>query len=171
MASSDTPEVEDLPFYQQLTSNYSDLFAKAQDICSIIIIPQHLSNSFVLTRDAFESHLFRPSPCYIRKHVSWNEKYEIELDNNHTIRIFYKKEGAGEKRVKVLSQEDVRDSVRQRNYSLLIVEQPIIDTIGVKNSLNGSAKKSVNKSSIPPVKFSKNDSLSHKFLFFLFLGT
>jgi len=168
MASPDTLEAEDLPFYQQLTSNYSDLFAKAQDICSIIVIPQHLSNSSLLTRDVFESHLFRPSPCYIRKHVSWNEKYEIELDNNRTIRLFYKKEGAGEKRIKVLSQEDVRDSSRQRSYSVLIVEQPLIDTVGIKNSPNGSAKKLANKPSLPPVKFSlKMIYLSYKFHFLL----
>lgn len=153
MASSDIPELEDLIFYQQLTTTYSDIYIKAQDTCSIMIIPQYLPNSSMLTRDIIESHLFRPSPCYIRKHVSCNDKYEIELDNNRTIKIFYKKEGVGEKRMKILSQEDVRDSGRQRAYSLLIVEQPIIDLISIKNSSNGSANRLTTKSSIPPVNF------------------
>ena len=152
MSSSDTPEVEDLVFYQQLITNYSDLYLKAQEICSIIVIPQYLSNTSLLTRDVFESHLFRPSPCYLRKHVSCNDKYEIEFDNNRTIRIFYKKEGAGEKRIKILSQEDVRDSIRRRAYSILIVEQPLVDLNGMTKPSNGSGGKLTNKSSLPTVK-------------------
>ncbi|CAF4050992.1 unnamed protein product [Rotaria sordida] len=153
MASSDTPELEDLPFYQLLTSNFNDLYLKAQEACSIIVIPQHLLNNSTLTRDIFESHLFRPSPCYLRKHVSWNDKYEIEFDNNRTIRFFYKKGGAGEKHVKILSQEDVRDSIRKRSYSILIIEQPLIDINGIKTSQNGSLGKTINKPFIPPVSF------------------
>jgi hypothetical protein len=153
MATSDTPEVEDLVFYQQLITSYSDLYLKAQEICSIIVIPQYLSNTSLLTRDVFESHLFRPSPCYLRKHVSCNDKYEIEFDNNRTIRIFYKKEGAGEKRIKILSQEDVRDSIRRRAYSILIVEQPLVDLNGItKSSPNGLQAKLSNKSSLPTVR-------------------
>ncbi|CAF2530236.1 unnamed protein product [Rotaria sp. Silwood2] len=151
MASSDTPELEDLPFYQLLTSNFNDLYIKAQDTCSIIVIPQYLSTTSLLTRDIFESHLFRPSPCYLRKHVSWNDKYEIEFDNNRTIRFFYKKGGAGEKRVKILSQEDVRDSIRQRSYSILIIEQPLIDINVVKNSQNGLLAKTIIKPFTPSV--------------------
>ncbi|CAF0772154.1 unnamed protein product [Rotaria sordida] len=150
MASSDTPELEDLPFYQLLTSNFNDLYLKAQEACSIIVIPQHLLNNSTLTRDIFESHLFRPSPCYLRKHVSWNDKYEIEFDNNRTIRFFYKKGGAGEKHVKILSQEDVRDSIRKRSYSILIIEQPLIDINGIKTSQNGSLGKTINKPFTPP---------------------
>lgn len=146
MASSETPELEDLLFYQQLTSNFNDLYGKAQELCSILVIPQHLSNASFLTRDMVESHLFRPSPCYLRKHVSLNEKYEIELDTNRTIRFFYKKEGAGEKRVKVLSQEDVLDSTRKRSYSILIIEQPLIDINAVKNQLNGLPIIPINRS-------------------------
>lgn len=146
MASSETPELEDLLFYQQLTSNFNDLYGKAQELCSILVIPQHLSNASFLTRDMVESHLFRPSPCYLRKHVSLNEKYEIELDTNRTIRFFYKKEGAGEKRVKVLSQEDVLDSTRKRSYSILIIEQPLIDINAVKNPLNGLLIIPINRS-------------------------
>jgi len=155
MASSDTPVLEELIFYQQLTSNYSDLYTQAQEICSIIVIPQHLSNPCLLTRDAIESHLFRPSPCYLRKHISWNDKYEIELDNNNnrTIRVFYKKAGAGEKRIKILSQEDVRDSIRQHTYKILIVEQPIIDINRFKKSPNGLPIRPPNKPSTSSVKF------------------
>jgi hypothetical protein len=149
MASSDTPEVEDLLFYQQLISNHSDLYTKAQDSCSIIVIPQHLSNFSLLTRDSFESHVFRPSPCYIGKHVSWNDKHEIEYDTNDTIRIFYKKEGAGEKRVRILSQEDVRNSQRKRTYTILIVEQPLID--GIKRSPSGWISRSTGTSSTSSV--------------------
>jgi hypothetical protein len=155
MASSDTPELEDLLFYQQLTSNFPDLYTKAQHECSIIVIPQDLANSSLLTRDAFESHLFRPSPFYLRKHVSWNDKYEIELDNNRTIRLFYKKEGAGEKRVKIVSQEDVRDSIRQRSYTILIIEQPLIDVNVIKTSQNGSFLKPISKPFTPPVRYNK----------------
>jgi hypothetical protein len=153
MALSDTLELEELLFYQQLISNYSELYSKAQDVCSIIVIPQHLSNPSLLTRDIFESHLFRPSPCYIRKHVSWNDKYEIELDTNRTIRVFHKKEGAGEKRIKILSQEDFRDSIRQRAYRILIVEQPLVDLNGMKNSQNGSANRTPNRPITSQVKF------------------
>jgi hypothetical protein len=85
--------------------------------------------------------------------VSWNDKYEIELDHNRTIRIFYKKGGAGEKRVKILSQEDVRDSIRQRSYNILIVEQPLIDINRVKNSPNSLVNRPINKLSIPSVRF------------------
>lgn len=138
MATSDVPEVEDLAFYQQLTSSFSDLYSRAQETCSVIVIPAHL-NTVLLKRDAFESHLFRPSPMYLRKHVSWNDKYEIEFDANRTIRLFYKKEGVGEKRVKILSQEDVRDSVRHRAYSILVVEQPLVDISGLENATNGAA--------------------------------
>ena len=151
MASSDTPDIEELLFYQQLTSNHPDLYAKAQDLCSIIVIPQHLSHASILTRDAFESHLFRPSPCYIRKHVSWNEKYEIELDSNRTIRITYKKAGAGEKLIKVLSHEDVRNSLQQRTYSILIVEQPLVDTNGMRNGPKTPPSKTMSKPSAPVV--------------------
>ncbi|CAF1281038.1 unnamed protein product [Rotaria sp. Silwood1] len=155
MASSDIPDLEELRFYQLLTSNFNDLYIKAQDICSIIVIPQYVSNTSSLPRDLFESHLFRPSPFYLRKHVSWNDKYEIEFDNNRTIRFLYKKGGVGEKRVKILSQEDVRDSVRQRSYSILIIEQPLIDIHAIKTSQNGSLLKTINKPFIPTVaKFS-----------------
>lgn len=166
MASSDIPELEDLLFYQQLTSNFSDLYTKAQNTCSIIVIPQYIANSSLLTRDAFESHLFRPSPMYLRKHVSWNDKYEIEFDTNRTIRVFYKKEGAGEKRVKILSQEDVRDSIRQRAYSILIIEQPLIDIHVIKHSQNGSPLKPLTKSLTSPVSFN-NSCISLIFLYFL----
>lgn len=153
MTAPDVPELEDIVFYQQLTTVYSDSYLKAQETCSIIVIPHNSPPASMLTRDIIESHLFRPSPMYIRKHVSCNDKYEIEFDNNRTIRIFYKKEGVGERRVKILSQEDVRDSARQRTYSILIVEQPIIESVGLKNSSNGSANSLTNKSSIPSVKF------------------
>ncbi|CAF2078026.1 unnamed protein product [Rotaria magnacalcarata] len=145
MASPDTLELEELVFYQQLISNFHDLYTRAQQLCSILVIPQRLSTTSSLTRDIFESHVFRPSPCYLRKHVSWNDKYEIELDTNRAIRFFYKKDGAGEKRVKILSQEDVRDSIRQRSYSILIIEQPLIDTNAIKNLPNGTILKSIRK--------------------------
>ena len=87
MASPDTLELEELVFYQQLTSNFHDLYARAQQSCSILVIPQHLSITSSLTRDIFESHVFRPSPCYLRKHVSWNDKYEIEFDTNAAVLI------------------------------------------------------------------------------------
>ncbi|CAF4438201.1 unnamed protein product [Adineta steineri] len=121
--TSDSIELEELQFYKLLTSNFSDLYTKAQSTCSIIVIPQQLSYLFPLKRDIFESHVYRPSPMYVRKHVSWNDKYEIEFDNNRTIRFFYKKDGVGEKRIKVLSQEDVRDTIRKSAYSILIIEQ------------------------------------------------
>jgi hypothetical protein len=150
MASFDTPEVEELPFYQLLTSTYSDLYLRAQESCSIIVVPQYLLNTSLLTRDTFESHLYRPSPCYLRKHVSWNDKYEIEFDNNRTIKFFYTKGGAGDKRIKILSQEDVRDSIRKRAYSILIVEQPLID-LHTPKPVNGSTIPLTNKSSFPSV--------------------
>ena len=151
MASEDISELEELLFYQQLITNFSDLYTKAQDICSIIVVPQYLLNS-LLTRDIFESHLFRPSPCYLRKHISWNDKYEIELESNRMIRIFNRKEGAGEKRIKILSQEDIHDSFRKRSYSVLIVEQPLIEINGMKSIQNSSLTKPMSKSFAIPVK-------------------
>ncbi|CAF0935056.1 unnamed protein product [Adineta ricciae] len=150
MTSSDVPELEDLPFYQQLISNHSDFYAKVQGACSFIIIPQHL-NAVLLKRDAFESHIFRPSPMYLRKHVSWNDKYEIEFDNNRAIRFFYKKQGAGEKRIKILSQEDVRDSARQRTYTILIIEQPLIDLNGFEQISNNSLYKPIIRTLSPTI--------------------
>ena len=168
MSTSDTPEIEDLLFYQQLTTTYSELYNKAQDVCSIIIVPLHIANPSFLSRDVFESHLFRPSPCYLRKHVSWNDKYEVEFDSNRTIKIFYKKEGVGEKRIKILSQEDVRDSIRQRAYSILVVEQPIIDLNGTKNSSILSGNRLQTKTSNSSVKFHFSEEI---IFFLLLLGT
>ncbi|UJR34109.1 hypothetical protein I4U23_021516 [Adineta vaga] len=150
MAQQDIPELEDLLFYQQLTSNFSDLYTKVQEACSIVVIPQYL-NTVILKRDAFESHIFRPSPMYLRKHVSLNDKYEIEFDNNRTIRFFYKKEGVGEKRIKILSQEDVRDSIRQRAYSILIIEQPLIDLNGLEHVPNTTSFKTIIRPLLPSV--------------------
>ncbi|CAF1098503.1 unnamed protein product [Adineta steineri] len=141
--TSDSIELEELQFYKLLTSNFSDLYTKAQSTCSIIVIPQQLSYLFPLKRDIFESHVYRPSPMYVRKHVSWNDKYEIEFDNNRTIRFFYKKDGVGEKRIKVLSQEDVRDTIRKSAYSILIIEQPLIDITGIETTLNGSPSRQI----------------------------
>jgi hypothetical protein len=168
MASSDTPELDELIFYQELISSYSDLYTKAQESCSIIIIPQHLTNPSSLTRDIIESHLYRPSPCYLRKHLSWNEKYEIEYDNNRTLKVFYKKESVGEKCVKVISREDVRDSIRQRAYSILIVDQPIVDINTTRNSQNGLGRRPSVKPFIQPVRFlNQNFSSLNLGLFFL----
>ena len=156
MASFDTPELDELPFYQQLTLNFPDLYTKAQEICSIIVIPQYISNCSLLTRDIFESHLYRPSPFYLRKHVSLNEKYEIEFDTNRTIRIFHKKEGLGEKRVKILSQEDVHDSIRQHTYNILIIEQPLVDINGIKALQNNSSIQTNTVSLTSTVMFSNH---------------
>lgn len=150
MALPDTPELEDLLFYQQLISNFSDFYTKAQESCSVIVIPQHF-NAVLLKRDAFESHIFRPSPMYLRKHVSWNDKYELEFDTNRTIRFFYKKEGAGEKRIKILSQEDVRDSIRQRAYCILIIEQPLVDLNGLEQLSNTNIYKQLLRPISPSV--------------------
>jgi len=166
MSSLDTPELDELLFYQELTSSYSDLYTKAQETCSIIVIPQHLTNPSSLTRDIFESHLFRPSPCYLRKHISWNEKYEIEYDNSRILKVFYKKESVGEKRVKVIGKEDVRDTARQRAYSILIVDQPIVDINGARNGL---AKKPSNKPIIQPVN--NQYSSSNKYFLLLLVVT
>lgn len=162
MTSPDIPEVEELYFYQKLTSSFSDVYARAKDICSIIIIPLNVPNATSLTRDIIESHLFRPSPCFVRKHVSCNEKYEIELDNNRTLKVFLKKDGAGEKRVKVLGQEDVRNSVQNRSYSILIIEQPLVDMNGARAAPNGSMiNRLISKSSDQSVRFDvKKSTLS-----------
>lgn len=141
MASSDTPEIDELLFYQYLTTNFTDLYLTAQEACSIMIIPQYVINPSIITRDVIESHLFHPSPLFIQKHISLNEKYEIEFDSNRTIRVLNKKDNSNEKRIKILGQEDVRDSIRQRSYSILIVEQLIIDISKSKQNSNSSASK------------------------------
>ena len=154
MTAPDIPELEDLYFYQKLTSSFSDVYTRATDVCSIIVIPLNIPNASSLTRDIIESHLFRPSPCFVRKHISCNEKYEIELDSNRTLKVFLKKDGAGEKRVKVLSQEDVRNSVQNRSYSILIVEQPLVDMNGTRAAPSGSmANRLIGKPSDQSVRF------------------
>ena len=149
MASSDTPELEEILFYQYLTTNFPDLYAKVQEICSIIIVPQHITNPSIITRDLVESHLFQPSLFFIQKHISLNEKYEIEFDSNRTIRVVEKKDNSNEKRIKILGQEDVRDSIRQRSYNILIVEQVIVDITKFKQNSNVSVSKLQNTR--PPV--------------------
>ena len=133
MSSADTPDLEDLLFYQQLTSNFADLYDQAQESCSFMVIPLNVSYGSLLTRDTVASHLFRPSPLYTGKHVSLNDRCELEFDDNRAIRVSYKKKGAGEKLFKIVSQEDVRYSQRQRNYSFLVVEQPLIDINAFKS--------------------------------------
>lgn len=154
MASSDTPEIDELLFYQYLTTNFTDLYLTAQEACSIMIIPQYVINPSIITRDVIESHLFHPSPLFIQKHISLNEKYEIEFDSNRTIRVLNKKDNSNEKRIKILGQEDVRDSIRQRSYSILIVEQLIIDISKSKQNSNSSASKLQNTRPMILVSFS-----------------
>ena len=167
MASSDTPELDDIPFYKELTSSYWDLYSKAQETCSIIVIPQHVTNPSSLSREIFESHLYRPSPFYLRKHISLNEKYEIEYDNSRTLKVVYKKENFGEKCIKVISKEDFRDSVRQRTCSILIVDQPIVDINVSKSSQNGSGRKPSTKPFVQMVRFFNNKLSSFKFYSFV----
>ena len=154
MSTPDTFELEDLYFYEQLVSSYSDLYAKAQKGCSVIVIPQHISNSSSLNRDIMQSHLFRRSPYFVGKHISDNDKYEIEFDNNRTLKVIHKKGGVGEKRIKVLSQEDVRDTIHGHSYNILVVEQPIVDIEESRTLLGGTINNRLAPiSSIPPVGF------------------
>lgn len=159
MATPDIPELEDIYFYQKLTSSFSEIYGKAKDICSIIVIPLHIPITSTFTRDIIESHLFIPSPCFIRKHTSFNEKYDIELDNNNILKVFQKKDGVGEKRIKILGKEDVRNSVQNRSYSILIVEQPLVDIPVSRTAPNGSILLGlIGKSSDQSVRFDMSRS-------------
>ena len=81
-----------------------------------MVIPLNVSFGSLLTRDIVASHLFPPSPLFKGKHVSSNDKYEMEFDISRSIRVSYKMKGAGEKLFRIISQEDVRLTHRQRNY-------------------------------------------------------
>lgn len=147
--SSEIPDIEDLLFYQQLTSNHADLYVQAQDSCSYMVIPLSVSYGSPLTRDIVASHLFRPSPLFKGKHVSLNDKCEMEFDIGRSIRVSYKTKGAGEKLFRIISQEDVRLTHRQRNYTLLIVEQPLIEMNGFRpTTVSNSITRLVNHSSV-----------------------
>lgn len=148
MTSSDTPDIEDLLFYRQLVNDYSDLYSKAHEKCSMMIIPQTLPDSSKLSRDVFEAHLFAPSPLYKGKHASFNDQYEIELENHRTIRVTQKKRGAGERSIKILGQEDVHSSQSRRSYTILIIDQPLVDPTRLRSSLNGQLTR-VPSNSIP----------------------
>jgi hypothetical protein len=151
MSSFDTPDLEELSFYRQLVSNHSDLYQKVQISCSIIVIPQNLSHASLLARDVFESHIFRPSPFFKGKHVSWNELYELEFDANGYIRVVHKKKGVGERLFRIISQEDVRHSQRQHNYSILIVAQPLVDINVVTSVQVNALNKATSNVMLPPV--------------------
>ena len=134
---TDTPDIEDLFFYRQLREDYSDLYSKAHDCCSFMIIPQNLPSSAKLPRDVFESHLFSPSALYKGKHASFNDKHEIEMESGRAIRVTYKGRNAGERSIKVISQEDMYNSQRRRNYTILVVDRPLVELSNIRAVPNG----------------------------------
>jgi len=137
MTSTDTPDFEDLVFYRQLIEDQTDLYSKAHQTCSFMIIPQNLPSSGKLVRDVFESHLFAPSPLYKNKHASLNDKYEIELENNQAFRLTNRRRGAGERSIKILSQEIISSSQNRRSYTIIVIDQPLVELATVRSSLAG----------------------------------
>lgn len=124
---NDELQYDDLSFYQQLTTKFGPGFKDATKNCSIIVVPRIEVGDYSLSREVFESHIFLPSPLYRKKHVSLNGWYEIEIDTNNTLRISYKDKGVGSRITKILGQEEIHSSSRPNSYSIIIVDQPLVD--------------------------------------------
>ncbi|CAF1490436.1 unnamed protein product, partial [Didymodactylos carnosus] len=121
----DVPELEHCLFYNWLINDFIDLYLKAQNICSLVLVPSSNVTKYDYNREFVESHLFRSSPLFKGKHISLNLKYEISVEDNRTIHIY---KPTTDKLIKILDQENVFDSSTQRSYIILIIDRPLNST-------------------------------------------